>query len=364
MFFVCLSHFGWAYFYRKTNIESTIIERIGMIASPSFIIISGVMLGFLYRTFDKEFCRIQQRLFDRGIFLLTISHLLNTGAYIQVWGSFREALRYVFITDSIGACIIVGPFLVSRLQSKYRLLVSVTLYSASWLIAWLWHPQSVALQLPKEVLFGPFGELSWLHYTFPLVPWFSLYLSATCVGERIGGFVLANDPSAIKTLLTRLAVGSFIFSVLLNSGYLLLHVIDLSSPDSIFWALISPFQKMPPSPGYFAFYGSIGLFLLRVCIELEQRSIGAKFIEVAGIMGQTSLFAFLIQDYLYFTLLDFIPLPRTAFWPLYFFSSYALVYMACMLWHQKGYNRFFTVGLANFTSSRRKIDQLIITERG
>jgi hypothetical protein len=208
----------------------------------------------------------------------------------------------------------------------------------------------------EEVAFGAFRGHLWLHYSFPLVPWFSLYLTATCLGEQIGLFALANDAASIKRLLTRLALGSLFFSVLLKSGYLLFSTVRAPLPESLLWALTCPFQKLPPSPDYFAFYGSIGLLVLRGFIELDQTNRGTILLKVLRIVGQTSLFAFFAQSYLYYTVLDALPAPPMLLWPVYFLGSFALLCVACVVWHEKGWNRLFTVRVTDVLSSERRTE--------
>ena len=356
MFLVCLSHFGLVYFRNTQTETKEIIERIGMIASPTFILISGLLLGFLYQTRGRERRQMQRKLFDKGLFLLTIGHAVMVGAYIYYWGSLGDALCQEFITDSIGVCIMIGPLLVVGLTLSSRLLLSLALYSLSWLIIWYWHPRLIPLEIIEEVMFGAFGVPLWLHHSFPLVPWFSLYLAATCIGEQVGIFALANDASAIKSLLTRLALGCLFISLLLKSGYLLFVTSSATPPDSLLWAVTRPFQKLPPSPGYFAFYGGMGLLILRGFIELEHINTGRILLKVASIVGQTSLFAFFVQSYLYFTVLDALSSPQTPFWPLYFLGSFALLCVACMMWHARGWNRLFTVKLRDVLSSEKRTE--------
>jgi len=342
MFFVCLSHFGLVS-CGKTQIETkAIFERIGMVASPTFMLISGLMLGFLYQTCKSNREQLRHKLFDKGLFLLTIGHALMVGSYIYYWGSLSDALRHEFITDTIGVFIIIGPLLIPTLPIRSRLVLSFALCSLSWLIMWVWHPRLVPLEIMKEVVFGMIGGHPWLHYSFPLVPWFSLYLAATCIGEQMGTFALAHNVSSIKRLLTRVALGGLLSALLLKSGYVLFSTRAIPL-DSFLWALTRPFQKLPPSPGYFALYGSLGLLILRGFVELEEAQRGKRLVTAASIVGQVSLFAFLVQSYMYFTVLEAATFLPPIGWPLTFFGSVALQYGACVIWHHTGGNRFFTM---------------------
>jgi peptidoglycan/LPS O-acetylase OafA/YrhL len=50
MFFVLLSHFGFTFFPNQADPVPTAMRFAGMVASPTFMILSGLILGFLYRT--------------------------------------------------------------------------------------------------------------------------------------------------------------------------------------------------------------------------------------------------------------------------------------------------------------------------
>src|SRR5687767_2506611 len=59
MAFVCLSHFGLEYFRPFGGATAQVtMYRIGMVASPTFMLISGMMLGLLYGSRREEFGRL------------------------------------------------------------------------------------------------------------------------------------------------------------------------------------------------------------------------------------------------------------------------------------------------------------------
>jgi uncharacterized membrane protein len=92
MLFVCLSHFAFAYFSADpTSVGGRtheVLNAIGMVASPTFVLISGFLLGFLYRIQSGEFGPVRRRMIDRGIFLLTIGHALILLAHTGVQVTF------------------------------------------------------------------------------------------------------------------------------------------------------------------------------------------------------------------------------------------------------------------------------------
>ena len=76
MFFVVLSHFASMYFVEPELAGwCWALVRVGMIATPTFVILSGMLLG-VHHLAGPRFSRIQTRLIDRGLFLVLASHAL------------------------------------------------------------------------------------------------------------------------------------------------------------------------------------------------------------------------------------------------------------------------------------------------
>ena len=77
MLFVCLSHFDYVYLRGTPSheLQFTIVQRMAMLASPTFIIISGLLLGFLYRTRPEGMPALKAKFIDPGLFLFTFSPL-------------------------------------------------------------------------------------------------------------------------------------------------------------------------------------------------------------------------------------------------------------------------------------------------
>jgi hypothetical protein len=63
----------------------------------------------------------------------------------------------------------------------------------------------------------------------------------------------------------------------------------------------------------------------------------------ASILGQTSLFAFIFQYFLYFTIFVLLDIPYSAYWPILFIISAALVYIAAHVWYVRGWNVYLVI---------------------
>src|SRR5947209_2248797 len=72
MILVCLSHFGTAYVREEQSLHVQLLLAVSMLASPSFLFISGMMLGLLYDRSRRDFAPTRVALLDRALFLLTV----------------------------------------------------------------------------------------------------------------------------------------------------------------------------------------------------------------------------------------------------------------------------------------------------
>jgi uncharacterized membrane protein len=345
MLFVLFSHFGFTYFPNQQDLLPQAMKLIGMVSTPTFIIISGTLVGFLYRTRGDGFGSIRVMLADRGIFLLTVGHLLILGSHIAFYTS-----RFVSITDTVGVCMIVGPWVVTRIRPRERLFLSLAVYSISWLVTLAWHPHGVALNATKETLFGSVETVShavYFGYAFPLLPWFSVDLAASVLGERLGALYLRGDRRSMERLLARIATIGLATAVALHAAFRGLgHLAPDNTLGFAAHILGSPLQKTPPAPVYLLFYGSLGLSLVLACHALERRAVMPALIHRAAAMGQTSFVVFVLQFFVYFTLLMPVRnhLPYAA-WPAYFIGSVVVILLPAFAWHRRAYNRFLTIGL-------------------
>ena len=189
MLFVCVSHFGWAYFGRLPSHESqrALLEYVSLIASPTFVTISGLLLGFLARTRSQDFAVLRAKLVDRGLFMLTIGHGLIALAHVPMAGGIGPALEWGFITDVIAVGLLIGPFLIEHVRPGHRLALAGAAYTLSWIGVATWRPESTTLERAKEYLLGPSHFLGdnprLVSECFPLIPWLAVYVAATVLGE-------------------------------------------------------------------------------------------------------------------------------------------------------------------------------------
>lgn len=296
MLFVCVSHFADAFMSRDDSVRG-LMREVTLIASPTFVLMSGFLIGFLLETRAVEFQELRTRLFHRGVFLLTAAHvLISLPLGYRAGGHYLWAcLGSVFTTDVIGLAMITAPLLVLAMSQMNRAITAVGLMVVGWLIVALWHPHTVQAMMFEELLAGSLTPMSNLA-AFPLLPWFGLALAGTVLGQRIGKQTLESHDGRAQRTLFAVALASVTVAVALKGAYSLAH--HAGRAAALAYALTTPFGKYPPSPAYFAFYGGLGVTVLGVCNAAAQR--GLRLIATLARFGRVSLILFVVQSYVYY----------------------------------------------------------------
>jgi len=339
MFFVLLSHFGFTFFPNQFDLAPTIMRLVGMVASPTFIIINGLLFGFLYRTRVNNQDRFRAILVDRGLFLLTVGHLVILGSHVSSY-----TVRFLSITDTVGVCMIAGTWLVVRLDRRNRLLLSLALFGVSWLAIDNWQPHAILAVAIKETLFGSLTPTIY-YYAFPLLPWFSLDLAASALGDCLGVHYENNDTATMRRVLLTTAASALTAAAALNAAAHMVRHYGFAMAATAH-VLASPFQKEPPSPVYFLFYGALGLFLIAAFMRLADGEYAPRLMTAAASLGKTSFAVFVAQFYVYFTVLPFVRhhLPWSMPWGVWLPLSVLVILLPALEWQRRGFNRFLTVG--------------------
>jgi uncharacterized membrane protein len=350
MLFVCVSHFGFVYFRRMPahELEYTLITRVSMIATPTFVVLSGLMLGFLYRTRRYDIPELRAKLIDRALFMLTIGHVAIVLAEPAA-GAMSHALRWGYITDVIALGLLVGPVLVDRIPPGRRLALATALYATAWAAFVGWRPEPMALKLAKECFFGPL-ESRLTPGTFPVLPWLAVYIAATVIGEHLGALRAAE----MKVMLTRLALACFFGALAVKAIPFGLRALGVLAPNGFIWALGWPFHKTPPSPTYLGLYGGLGLLMIRGLLAIDERPAVRRWLSVPAALGRASLVAFIAQAYLYFTVIAWWNHNYSAFWPVLLIASVGVVLAIGLWWERAGSNDVLGVGYRALISLVRR----------
>jgi uncharacterized membrane protein len=331
MLFVFLSHFVEAYF-RQQGLPVTRLFAVTMVASPAFISISGLILGLLYCTKGERFQATKWRFVWRGVFLLTLGRVLIYVAHIPLAGGWDEALRWAFMTDAIGFCILVGPWVVENVGRRARIALGIGLYIISWGLICDWAPQGGFAWMAKEFLFGPAVTGSrFFTDVFPIFPWFGLYLIATVIGEQLGATLMGGESKKFVRLTLLTALGALGLSAVLFGGRLVLER-GFGLAHYEMHVFLSPLQKLPPGPVYFLVFSACAFLWIWILMRFSRvRVIGwySAFVEV---IGRNSLFVFIVQYFAYFTILVWVRSLSTAQWLLYFTISVVAIWTIAYAW--------------------------------
>jgi hypothetical protein len=336
MAFVCVSHFAMTYF-PPGDPRGRWLRWVGMVATPTFVMLSGLVVGYVVRRAPGGLRAVGRGLVDRGLFLLLVAHPLIVLAHVPLAGGLRAALPWVHVTDTIGVCLILAPLLL-RLAPLHRAAAGAAVYAAGWLALGASTPPGWPAAL-KEVLVGS-SNLRHLAYVFPIVPWLGAYAVATVIGERLTE-ARREGPARASRLASRLALAAFGLTAGLRVASSALRL-PARHPAL---AAMTRMVKLPPTPAYLAFFTGVGLAMLAAFIELERREAFPWLREAAALVGRNSLAAFLAQYFVYCTGMVLLRPPVGRAWPLWMIGSAVPVVLVALAWDRIGGNRFFTVGL-------------------
>lgn len=347
MVFVCLSHFGLEYFRRLDEPSmAKALYMVGMIGSPTFMLISGIMLGLLYETRRERFDQHRLLLADRALFMLTVGHILIMVANAPRAESLSESLQRGFITDTLAVALLLGPALVARVGRRARTLLALIIFAGAWLLAIRWTPVTTLDEVVRYLLVGSYPNE--LPYNFPLLPWLAVYVAASVLGQWIGERLATGQRLKVERSLLAWGGAAVTFVVLYK-----LWQWTVALPSSpLLTVLASPWKKLPPSPAYLLFYGGFGLMLVAGTLFVERRQLLQPLFKWAMLLGRASLLVFIVQFYVYYGLLLSLNLPYTPYWPLVFVASLVGITALAKVWDDGATNRYLTVGLRHFTTTR------------
>jgi len=301
MLFVLFAHCTTVVFRFDNSAAVIVLNKIFMIASPTFILISGIVMGFRFSQRKDEFMTERFYMIDRGIFMLSVVHILILITHYFLFAGSMDGFKWVLITDSVGVAVIFSALFLPDLTIKTRISLGIALYTISWMIVPV-HVRFSGLDILKEILFGS-TDIKPMVYGFYIVPWLSFFLIGTCFGERIGLLLVVKNWGAIIRFLLMTGIIFISVAALIKLPHFFAKTMDLPVSHIGFFSLItSPYQKYPPSPVYFLFFGGIaltllsGIFIFRDSIAMK---VYGKFIVV---FGRNSLFVFILQYYIYYQL--------------------------------------------------------------
>ena len=353
MLFVCMAHFAYSYLFMSGAGEAGAdLASVGMLASPTFVAVSGMVTGLILVTSRISFPHFRRKLVDRGVFLLLIGHTVLAFMGVLSGTGFARQYKVGYITDAIAIAIIVGPWLAFKLKQRSRLLLAAAIFAVDWYAILFWSRNPGTATLAKHYLIGLLNpaDVGVDFQAFPVIPWIAVYLVGTVIGERLGTFYLDENQQRGHRFLAKIGLVSFSIGATVKLGLMLLRhfVPDFAQVHPSLMALLSSYQKFPPGPIYICLYAGAGLLLVAAILEAGRRGTHTVALNLLRQIGQASFFSYIAEFYLYGVLFRRLRLPYTPFWPILFFFSLAVVLAAAAAWNSIEGNRFLTVGIAPF----------------
>jgi uncharacterized membrane protein len=352
MLLVFLSHFLEAYF-DPFPVHPQAYKPFTRISTPAFMCVSGLTLAVLFARNRGRFGPTRDRLIDRGLFLIVVGHPIFLISYFFMNDSWRDALRVVFVTDTIGFSVIAGSLLITRLGPRARFALGLALLGLGWITLAAWNPPipSMGWRL-KDFLVGDWRE-RFLTYNFPPVLWFGLYLVASAAGARFAHAHETGTQGALPRRAALLGVGLLAASAVAHFG---LRALAAGRSPGVATGLAhfaDAFEKLPPSPTFMLFYVGLVALLLAALMLADRSRAGRWFCNYVVIFGRNSLPAFLIQSFVYFMAVQLLPRPPQILLPVYFAATVVLLRAAVSFWERKKLNRLLTVGYTRLKRAAR-----------
>jgi len=302
MLLVCVSHFLDIYILGDIALESAFVGAIHLVcrtATPTFVLVSGILLGYQIEARGAQFAAFRTHLLDRALFLLTVGHILISLSKAARLG-LALAMAQGQITDTLAFCMMIGAYFVPTIGNRLRFVVGLCLYIGSW-VAWqFWNPEDPLLQLMKSVAVGPISD-GFKAFPFPLFPWLGLYIA----GSGVGGW-LKHASSQGMWLVSRgllgISLAMITAGLAIKAGLILRTYIGGVPIEDGWYQYVSPYQKYPPGPLFLLLYGGTALLLLSVFFSQAQPSWMRTCVSLVEPIGRNAFPVFVVQFFLYYTL--------------------------------------------------------------
>lgn len=356
MLFVCVAHFADVFFTDAsplTDLLSSLSHKIGRVGTPSFVILSGLVLGYLFKSKGEQFEASRVHLIDRALALLITGHLLIVACIVTKLG-LSVGIRISIVTDMIALCVILGSHVITVTPLYSRIILGLALYAISWAAVIAWQPEPRFLLMVKAIFIGEVplssgrGTIFPFPIFFPILPWFAVYLVSSCLGERIAalyhkGMQQTASRSLFKSGGLMLSIG-----LTLKMVQELLFHFHMLETDSIISVLLYPSQKFPPGVCYLLVYGGTALLLTSFFLWIEAAGLFTRISEAMRAVGQASMGVYVAQFFIYYTVFSLLVshtnLAPLYLWPVYWLASLYLLFKFAQLWTRAGLQSFLSVG--------------------
>ncbi|MCP4632813.1 MAG: DUF1624 domain-containing protein [candidate division Zixibacteria bacterium] len=311
------------------------IVWLSQLATPAFLLISGMMLGYLFYSSDKSrFQRLELKLIKRALILLTFIHIFMNSGW-AIYNSKPIMILTVFgITDVIGITLLIYLYFIKRISIK--LYPAVIAFIAAWFFARSWFPDGYTMMIIKQLFLGPSADQPLhLHSSFALIPLTCIFHIGVVFGKKLSVAVMRGQLNNVKRMFLKAGIMMIIAAILLHqAGKFLFPKLILLGKD---WEnALYLFQKYPPSISYVLFYGGFSILLINFLLWYGKKFNGyGLWGRIFRVFGRTSLFTFAIQMHITMTipyLLGFSSSLNRTEWFASFIVSLSIIWFCSFLW--------------------------------
>ncbi|MDP1947289.1 MAG: OpgC domain-containing protein [Nitrospirota bacterium] len=359
MLLVCIAHFVDIFHFRHLLLEgpteSWIVDTLTLAcraASPMFVLISGVLLGYQAEVKGAHFAAFRMHVLDRALFLVTIGHVLIALSFAALWG-LGPAMSQAYITDTVAFCVMIGVFVVPAIGRRIRFLLGGCLSIGSWILWLYWNPEDPLYQVIRSVLCGPTQDL--VVAQFPLLPWLGVYMAGSGVGAWLKDLPVQGLRPVSRRLLN-VSLGMIATAIVLKAGIVLLSLFGGVALDPGWRPYLSLYQKYPPGLVYLLVYGGAAFLLLGVLFAQTEQSWIRGGMRAVEPIGRNALPIFIVQFFLYYTCIYLLSATVTRM-PLAMAGGLLLlslwgIWGVARLCQRYNISRFLTTGLPRLLSRR------------
>lgn len=352
---VMLSHSAQLLPQRSDSDLGEIVVTVGMIATPAFLLMAGVLCGFQSTLPERRLSELRIRLLDRALFLLIIGHLAF-GLTHAMWLDVDAALlRSVYITDAVAVALLLASALAGRVTRNQLLALGLLLLLISFATLPA-HPRYASWEYTLERIFTGMSDLR--HYrdgwVVPIIPYIGLFLVGMAGGVEYGHHRARNqDQRAVADFCIKLGAGCMAIAVATMCAWLVLrHYVD-GGMRQVIHLFVNPQQKIPLSPVYVLSFGGAAILMVGVLLRQSLYTAGEFLSNRLATLGRASIFVFLLQYWL-------ISVPTLRFdvqvgalgWAAWLAATIAIAWLLASLWNHFGGQRLLTIGLRHLAKSR------------
>lgn len=346
MAFVGLSHFSWTLEHTQPRLAD-LLESVAMIATPTFLLLSGAMLGLLQLRRKNGLSELSSRLFHRGLFVLVVGHLLISGAsaYAHDTHYLSVVLDRVYITDVVGICLMLLPRITAERGARPLLATGIAMYLAALLLSYLWQPTQSAGIMFEHMLFGSHGHSGrqLMEFASPIIPYVGVYIAGIGLGSYVDRVANGALDHRETWRIVGVAVAMVFVAMLAKAAWMLSHLDTQTDTGRVLHELSSPFQKIPPGPAYLLTFAGLGILALSTFFWMERSAPRALPLRAFAVLGQCSFFVFILQFYIFGPMSTRAAFFGGAYWWVSYLVSMGVIGGLALLWRKARGNRLFDI---------------------